>query len=695
MTTEINNDSHDENLTQKEKLPTPLNISQDVADIIELDLENPTRIDPLITGDLAGNQLYMDIYAPDNFNVSQKGWWKIGTKVDRQTHEVVPTVELICRTRLMLTGKYVNADTGADVAEISFVGGNKVECIHVPYVVLLGNKEWKDNVRKDNYSRLEINDEEISEVRNFLREVAFCNMEKLDPITGTSPFTKFKLGSTFSKTGWKNDNTSFVLGSQMVFMQNQKHHISSLNEVDYDSRVIFEDMNVTRKFLSKGDYKKWVAGNKEMSKFPITRFMMYSALAATILDILSVDSFAEHIWGPSGIGKTTDNMVAASQLGDPSTKGLMNKGDSTEVSVEGIAKMYNDLPIFIEDTTHMPEKQKDSLFYTIGNEIEKGRGKKEGGNRERGSWKTIALLTGEAPLLSKISNDGAKVRVIEIGLIQGEDFQISPQIAEIINISKETNYKNYGHIIIPYLKQVLFYKDQLKSWFNDFKKELGITDNITDRKANQFAAIYVAGRLAEIVYKDIGLPAMDPKEIVKKYWNRTVVNSPMVLQPIEALELVYNWIIENSHMFVKERKVPSREVIKNVKMYGCNANDYTYDVIKGPIDDLLQKNNINLSKTYYFWQENNITECGTLPESKGGGLDIAKNVTLVDESLNKGFQVRMIVIKKSQIDKWLGFLPTHEVKEEIKPVNKAVSLVDLMDMPPKTPGYNRSYINMK
>jgi hypothetical protein len=98
------------------------------------------------------------------------GIWKITHKINRDTHQIEEIPEMVCRTRLMVTGKFVNADTGADVVELNFIACNKVETLLIPLVATLGSKEWRDHVRKNNYGRLDVLDEELKGTQKFIKE---------------------------------------------------------------------------------------------------------------------------------------------------------------------------------------------------------------------------------------------------------------------------------------------------------------------------------------------------------------------------------------------------------------------------------------------------------------------------------------------------------------------------------------------
>jgi hypothetical protein len=57
-----------QNSPHEVKPPKPvLNISQEIADMIEIDIKNPSGEDQHISSDLDGNQMYFNCYMPDNY----------------------------------------------------------------------------------------------------------------------------------------------------------------------------------------------------------------------------------------------------------------------------------------------------------------------------------------------------------------------------------------------------------------------------------------------------------------------------------------------------------------------------------------------------------------------------------------------------------------------------------------------------
>jgi len=75
---------------------------------------------------------------------------------------------------------------------------------------------------------------------------------------------------------------------------------------------------------------------------PIAAFVLDAAFAPSLLLPLGKRSFAVHLWGASGGGKTAVLKFATSAWGDPG--GLMATLNSTVVGSEFLARSHNDLP---------------------------------------------------------------------------------------------------------------------------------------------------------------------------------------------------------------------------------------------------------------------------------------------------------------------------------------------------------------
>jgi uncharacterized protein (DUF927 family) len=117
----------------------------------------------------------------------------------------------------------------------------------------------------------------------------------------------------------------------------------------------------------------------------------------------------------------------------------------------------------------------------------------------------VIITTGEYPLISRNSPIGAKVRVIGI---QG-GIGVSG-IGDIVDAARKGVKENSGHLLRPFIKQLLTHFNELKQWYSDCLKLFteSTNNNLAKRQAAYFAAIMVAGKLLEPVYKEVGIVLM-------------------------------------------------------------------------------------------------------------------------------------------------------------------------------------------
>lgn len=163
-----------------------------------------------------------------------------------------------------------------------------------------------------------------------------------------------------------------------------------------------------------GDIKGWaevMGKHRERDRF---RFLLAASFAAPLLEPLGQRSFFTYVWGNSQAGKTAGLKAALSVWGDPD--GLMVSFNITRVALERLATLFCDLPIGIDERQQGGDNQKliDAMVYQVANGQARARGAKGGGLQNFGTWRTIAIATGEEPLSSETSQTGVGTRIIEM-----------------------------------------------------------------------------------------------------------------------------------------------------------------------------------------------------------------------------------------------------------------------------------------
>lgn len=370
---------------------------------------------------------------------------------------------------------------------------------------------------------------------------------------------------TVSKYGWRKDD-SFVVGNKMI----TKDEIIKVRPVDEDNALI-----------SKGSLQGWVEAVLPVIDDDTVRFKCYCALSSVLLRILNAQSYLiDHADDSSG-GKTFGFQVAVSMFGNSIE--LRLAADSSLTFMELKAASCNDLPLFFDETSLQSPELLTKLIYMISNEV--GRGRATHATLQTvNRWKTVALITGEIPIVLTNLN-GAAVRVVLIS----KKMKIMP--VGVVEKSLVGISNNYGHIIKLFMEKLLKNKDEYKLRFDEVQKQFMHKDQSTmvNRSANAYAAIATAGIILEDLFEDIGIPKIDPVKLVEEFFKEATenLNEPY---PIKALRYLYDYVQIHQNNFVKN----DNDLNLNREIFGYISEDYI-DMYKQSTKDALKEGSFNNS----------------------------------------------------------------------------------------------------
>ncbi|WMW24698.1 DUF927 domain-containing protein [Methanolobus sediminis] len=574
-----------------------------------------------------------DFYIPRGYEVKDRCVKEI--RLDENDNPVLNAVGIpigyqICDSACMITGRSLGLDDNERYLKVTFHDGRN--WLH--YWIKQKEIFTKKGIFEHLVSQGFVTDEkDAARVTKYFRKCYTVNDASNTLVQGI----------VASSNGWKHDNTCFVFGTRMIC------------ESGVDKEVFLTDSSLEEKLSAKGTVEEWVAGNKRLLAFPKPRFVCYAAMTAPLLEPLNVSSFLVDSTGGSSTGKTTEDDAAISQIGNP--KALKHKGESTVASVEENAKMFSGLPLYYDETTNTSEKTAQNIIYTIANETEKGRARKDGGLRETKSWKCVGLTTGEKSLINYAGNTGQYARVITLKGGIGQS-----GIKDIVDESKATNVNNYGHIIEPFLRKVFKHKAELNVWFREYKSQFEVMDNdINNRLIDYFAAIAVAGKLLEEVYQEIGIEPVNHLEIVNQIYEEVVLNNPIKDQAIVALERVYDWMSSHSGHFINEMSIADIRTWVTVSdkapdiVYGWYGNPkgiMHIDFNKSELDKFLEREGFNPSYVIDYWKNYGILTVGSIKDRKTGqpkdDPSGARNVSHYIKNQSKKTPQRVISIQEEK-----------------------------------------------
>ncbi|MET7731610.1 DUF927 domain-containing protein [Streptomyces sp. NPDC005402] len=236
--------------------------------------------------------------------------------------------------------------------------------------------------------------------------------------------------------GWQQDGT-------FVTSQDAPHRV----EVKYD-----EQKPALAAHEPAGTFTGWQAAIKRMESYPAAQMALYACLAAPLLQILGVNSFAVDICGRSTRGKTTAAAGGMSAWADPSEKadGLYS-WRTTMLAAEKRLNLVNGLPVVFDETKLV---QNPEMVHGLLYAIPKNHGAARGGGWPSGlPWRTVVVSTGEQSVLTFTTDQGAGARVLSIKEAPfGTD---GPESASAAIEVRDGTAENYGTAGPRYIEKLL------------------------------------------------------------------------------------------------------------------------------------------------------------------------------------------------------------------------------------------------
>lgn len=297
--------------------------------------------------------------------------------------------------------------------------------------------------------------------------------------------------NTHKQLGWA------IFEEKEVF----KHHslIGTNTKSTYNGPFVVE---------SKGTFDAWEKTiiSEVLPSVPLTLALIggfASPVVAWIAKDFDLEVILFHIFGDSTMGKTTAARVFVSPFGAPTTKegGTLIKWNGTANGI--IGQLVNNLgiPIAIDEASMNKMKDFTEMIYTLAEGVEKARMTKTLGNRERRRWAGVLFSTAEHPLMEKTNfNSGLQVRLMEIGNVQWTNS------SEHANKLKDNLLANYGHAGSRFIDYILTLGKEAvvnlwRKWQKKCMESMTEKDNLSNRIADKFALIMMAGEMVQDCFK--------------------------------------------------------------------------------------------------------------------------------------------------------------------------------------------------
>lgn len=365
---------------------------------------------------------------------------------------------------------YLNIDTSDIVAEIAYYA------LRRPMLITIPRTDYMNVLKLINYAGkgLDIMKDNVEDIVRHFR-----NQEEIAPIE--HQHSKIGFGYYEDKEVYKLYNS---IGIESIYCG--QYDLKPKGSKDVYYQMLYDH----------------VIGHAPLELILIT------ALSATIIgyigEDLSLDTLIMHLKGNSTTGKTTAIRLGISAFGYADTKhnGLVGTYNATANALIKQLTGIRGVPFAFDELSMTQTKDLTNLIYTIANGTDKARLSPSAELKERGNWHTAVFSTGEKSLLASAKqNAGVQNRVIEL-----EDIVYTKDADNAIVISNVIQ-NNYGHLAYDFVEYLLgkgkdyFIKQHQNCYQGMLKifKQSRIVDSFTERRAKNFAVIFLTGKQLEKV----------------------------------------------------------------------------------------------------------------------------------------------------------------------------------------------------
>lgn len=319
----------------------------------------------------------------------------------------------------------------------------------------------------------------------------------------------------------------------------------------------------------------------------IARIVLAASFASVLVGPCRCLPFFVHLWGGSETGKSLSLVLAASVWANPEIGVYIQTFNATEVGKELGAAFCNSLPLIIDELQLVKDNRKDfdRMIYQLSEGVGRARGRNQGGLQKTPTWRNCVITTGEFPIISANSGEGAVNRTIEVDCHDTKLFDEPKKTATSL-------YANYGFAGREFVEHLMEdgVIERVQKLQEDLQKAIKTGDTM-DKQTASAALILAADRLSEEwIFQDGVL--LQPDDIRPYLVSKETVN-----QNARALQYLYDFININQSRFSPGADAHQGEV------WGDLDDDYAY-IIRSKFDQILQDEGYNAS-AFLGWAKNN------------------------------------------------------------------------------------------
>ena len=351
---------------------------------------------------------------------------------------------------------------------------------------------------------------------------------------------KIPLSNGAARLGWQKDGSFLLPDSHIRTDEQLKLKLFPTDGMD----------PIMRSLRTGGTWEGWLDVVDTLREHPLAMLAIYASVASVMQHITRCSNFAVDWSNETSSGKTTSLRVAASVWGYPADdhdEGFIYSWDSTKVWVERAAGFLHSLPLILDETKRVRNKQQVAeVLYDFCSGKGRGRGTLQG-VQQVNTWNTVLLSTGEQRLTSFTNDGGIRARVLAV---QGAPISGPANTArKVADSVRGRLYAHYGHLGRRVVQYLVYHHDAWDDFRKAFEERRDNYAGITNTAVGGRLAAYVAAiDLAQAVCETLGVPEpkTDPIEFLIQAVREGADDSDRAR---DAFVAVSSWAITNRHRF--------------------------------------------------------------------------------------------------------------------------------------------------
>jgi len=333
----------------------------------------------------------------------------------------------------------------------------------------------------------------------------------------------------YSRLGWHDNNTQFVLGKQMV-------------TADGLQDATIERNGPLAVLEARGDLEEWKEGIRKLQSggLEMHMFCVLAGFGTPLLQLMDVSGAVVSLAGASGRGKTLAAKAALSIFGNPEQ--LFQAAEATKNSIDVHLATLHSVPYLMDEVTNLPDKKLGDLLYMIAN----GRGKdsltRNRNWREGGNWRMLAFFTTNRPIMESDQGtltEAQRNRAIELMVTHEVPAKLA---AEVYGATS----KNYGVAAVPFLQYVIANTEEVTALCEASLQR--IKESFAGPDAQRFGLWALAAALAGgMIAKKLGLISIDPWHVISTVVPVLQAQAENTMDPEQLfLQVVQEWLARES-----------------------------------------------------------------------------------------------------------------------------------------------------